>query len=222
MGDQRWLDLLDASGVMIWEEVTAWGNKVTDFEFPPFMAAQLASADAMVSQSFNNPSVVMWAFFNEGESDNNRSTSAYAAMSSRLRSRDGSRLVTWASNRQDKDLNFKFADIIAFNAYPGWYYSPPSAINAAWSAFFQWAAQHAPSKPMMISETGAGGIAGWRNGTCSLPGTDCKGCAKPGFPIVNHCWSEEFQELVVGEAIRTCLGSHLCAGITIWQLFDML
>ena len=53
--DQRWLDLLDVSGVLFWEEVTSWGNSVASFENEKFMAAVLASADAMVSQSLCVP-----------------------------------------------------------------------------------------------------------------------------------------------------------------------
>ena len=82
-------------------------------------------------------------------------------MSERLRQRDRSRLITWASNRQSADVNFHLADVVSFNGYDGWYGGPPSTINATWTKAFEWARSHWPSKPMMISETGAGGIAGW-------------------------------------------------------------
>ena len=82
-------------------------------------------------------------------------------MSERLRQRDRSRLITWASNRQSADVNFHLADVVSFNGYDGWYGGPPSTINATWTKAFEWAQSHWPRKPMMISETGAGGIAGW-------------------------------------------------------------
>lgn len=50
-------------------------------------------------------------------------------MSNALREEDSTRLITWASNRKEKDLNFHLADMISFNDYPGWYEGNTSSIN---------------------------------------------------------------------------------------------
>lgn len=59
-------------------QVTAWGNVVADFQYPLFMIGELASARAMVDASVNHPSVIIWAFFNEGQSNSPLSQGAYA------------------------------------------------------------------------------------------------------------------------------------------------
>jgi len=59
-------------------QVTAWGNVVADFQYSPFMIGELASARAMVDASINHPSVIIWAFFNEGQSNSPLSQGAYA------------------------------------------------------------------------------------------------------------------------------------------------
>jgi beta-galactosidase/beta-glucuronidase len=84
-----------------------------------FIAAQLATVDAMVDSASNNPSVIVWAFLNEGESDDASVTSTYATMAAAFRKRDASRLVTWASNTLEADKGLEHADVVAFNAYPG-------------------------------------------------------------------------------------------------------
>jgi beta-glucuronidase len=74
--DQRWLDLCDESGVLVWEEVTGWGNGVADFINPRFMEAELRTLHAMVDHSFNHACVIIFAFFNEGASHHPESTAA--------------------------------------------------------------------------------------------------------------------------------------------------
>lgn len=117
----------------------------------------------MVDASGNHPSVIMWAFFNEGASDSPDSTPAYTgalergvaapqwwraallplaqprllchalppcqAMAEAIRARDTSRLVTWASNKIEKDVNYQLADVVSFNSYPGWYGGGPADVN---------------------------------------------------------------------------------------------
>ena len=47
-----------------------------------------------------------------------------------------------------------------FLSYPGWYNGPASGINKIWTDRATWCAAAFPSKPFIISETGAGGIVG--------------------------------------------------------------
>ena len=180
---------------------------------------------------------------------------AYAAMAAAFRERDQTRLVSWATNRVNAsigwshgllDLNLHLADIVAFNWYPGWYEchvpgcntingcTPPTPAGPSclaptpqnwWQAKAEWAAAAYPSKPFIISETGAGAIAGWHNGTsvtdyalhCRWPGRD------------EPCWSEEFQRDIVRSQVTAVVGnssaeapppSTTIAGLSLWLLFD--
>ena len=65
------------------------------------------------------------------------------------------------------DLNLHLADVIAFNSYEGWYPTgEPLAVDELqqipelWDFTAQWAAANFPGKPVICSETGAGGIFG--------------------------------------------------------------
>jgi beta-galactosidase/beta-glucuronidase len=64
------LDQCDENGIVVGEEVTAWGNSVADFSNPHFMAAEMITLHRMVDHSVNHPCVVIFAFFNEGQSHN--------------------------------------------------------------------------------------------------------------------------------------------------------
>merc|ERR1712211_117467 len=108
-------------GVLVWNEALAWGNSPKMLSDQRFMAAQFETVHAMLDSSFNHPSVILWGFFNEGYSDDIASEPSYAAMANAFRSRDPSRLVTWSSNRHERDRCLKHADVISFNDYPGWY-----------------------------------------------------------------------------------------------------
>lgn len=120
--DPRFLDRCDERGVLMWEEALAWGNWANYFNLStPFMHAELATANAMLDRDTNHPAIILWGFFNEGQSDVKSACPAYKAMADTFKGRDSTRLVTWASNRQEKDLCLENADVISFNDYPGWY-----------------------------------------------------------------------------------------------------
>ena len=80
------------------------------------------------------------------------------------------------------DKGFRYADVISFNLYPWWYNGPADQVVAAWQAKADWVESNWPTKPFIISETGAGGIDGNRSSNLSR-------------------WSEEYQSL--GERKRS-------------------
>ena len=96
----------------------------------------------------------------------------------------------------------RHADVVSFNSYPGWYGGNASSVNASWEADAAWVVAHWPAKPFLISETGAGGIAG--NHSASL-----------------QRWSEEYQALVDGDDAATAMGSADVAGLALWQYSDI-
>ena len=198
------LDLCDERGVLVWEEALAWGNWAATLLDPSFMAAELTTAHAMVSEGYNHPSIVLWGFFNEGQSDNASACESYAKMAAAFRGRDPSRLVTWASNRKERDLCLRHADVVSFNSYPGWYGGNASTVNASWETDAAWVAAHWPAKPFIISETGAGGIVGNHS-------------AAPPFAR----WSEEYERQVDGYDAATAMLSANVTGLALWQFSDI-
>jgi len=144
-------------------------------------------------------------FFNEGQSDNASATESYAKMAKTFRSRDASRLITWADNRMERSEALPHADVVSFNSYPGWYNGPAAGIDASWRAHAAWVAEHYPEKPFIISETGAGGLVGNHSDNATAPAR----------------WSEEYQVVVDGLDVRTALACDNISGIALWQLMDI-
>lgn len=200
--DPRFLDRCDEHGVLVWEEALAWGNYAAVLTNPDFLAASVGTAHAMVDRDYNHPAVIIWAFFNEGQSDNNASVPSYAKMAATFRGRDSTRLVTWADNRGDRGKAYEHADIVSNNYYPGWYNGPASGINETWSSRAAWAAAAYPHKPFMISETGAGGIWGQHSQNASR-------------------WSLEYQVVVDAINARTAMQDPSIAGLALWQFCDI-
>ena len=147
---------------------------------------------------------MLWGFFNEGQSSNASACVSYERMATAFRGRDPSRLVTWASNRKERDLCLRHADVVSFNSYPGWYGGNASTVNASWETDAAWVAEHWPTKPFIISETGAGGIAG--NHSASEPYAR---------------WSEEYERQVDGYDAATAMGSANVSGLALWQFTDI-
>ena len=170
----------------MWDEALAWGNRADVLIDPTFMAAELGTASAMLDGAINHPSVILWGFFNEGETNNASAVASYKSMADAFRSRDPTRLITWADNRAEDGLAYEYCDVISFNSYPGWYNGPASEVNASWRAHAAWVAEHWPTKPFIISETGAGGIAGNHSDNQTEPAR----------------WSEEYQVCARGGASR--------------------
>merc|ERR1712107_931920 len=125
-------------------------------------------------------------------------------MAHAFKSRDPSRLITWADNRGRGGLNYKHADVVSFNSYPGWYGGDYTTIERTWLKNAAWVAEKFPDKPFIISEAGAGGIVG--NHSSEQPPAR---------------WSLEYQSLVDGITTRTAMNSSNISGIALWQFFDI-
>ena len=69
---QRFLDLCDENGVLVWEESLGWGNLATQMDRevadPVFRRLQVEQTRLMVRNSFNHPSVILFGFLNECQS----------------------------------------------------------------------------------------------------------------------------------------------------------
>eukprot|EP00050_Salpingoeca_kvevrii_P002588 m.197425 g.197425 ORF g.197425 m.197425 type:complete len:621 (+) comp10645_c0_seq1:1304-3166(+) len=205
--DQRFLDLCDENGIVVWEETLGPDVKLPNLQNPYFMKYQIQAVNEMIDASINHPSVIFHAFYNEGPSDDKRACPGYNASASAIRARVGdppTRFVTWASNKRTKDQCFEFADVLSFNSYPAWYDKPGDLdyIKTFWKSQVDWVAQTWPSKPFTISETGAGGVFEWTNKT-------------------DPQWSQLYQSEVVQRDVEFAIGESRLSGLTLWQLTDI-
>lgn len=210
--DQRFLDLCDVHGILVWEEVLGWKNTPEEFADGIFMSQSLRMAEEMASASANHPSVVFFGFFNEGRSEDAAPTTgaAYAAMASHLRQRSrGTRLVSWGSNAGIHDLHLVHADVCAFHLYLAWYPTAQPAdmqelqeIPLLWTALGEWVEATYPEKPLLITETGAGGLFGHHGPS------DVK-------------WTEEYQSLLMQLHYLALARHPRIAGLALWQFADI-
>lgn len=207
--DQRFLDLADENGVLVWEETLAWGTTVEEMTNPLFMEQQKQALEETIQASKNHPCVIMWGFLNEAESNDTRSLPAFTTLRDLAKSMDSTRLVSWASKQQQQDLTLSMADVISFNGYPGWYpvgTSPipiPALIPEYWFNNSAWVTTHFPGKPFLVSETGADALAGFLNNDTL------------------QIWTENYQVSVVAANIAAVFGGGF-AGITLFEYADSM
>lgn len=205
--DQRFLDLCDELGLMVFEESLGWQDRERDFQNPHFVAQQEEQTRLMVRNSINHPSVIMWGFLNEGYSHLECSKAVYRRLADAIREEDSSRFVTYASNRPFEDVNFDLADIISINTYPGWYgeednFDPVTEIVPKLQAIMAHLEEAGQSdKPFLVSEIGAGAIYGWRDAHKA------------------H-WSEEFQAEHLQTVCKEVVSNDKIAGVALWQFCD--
>lgn len=206
--DPRFLDLCDQMGFLVFEESMGWGQKATHFTAPAFVEAQLKQTADMIESSYNHPCVIMRGFLNEGESDKEESRHCYESLIKLAREKDPTRLITYASNREERDLFLELVDVVCFNIYPGWYAedrnneTPLGEIVPRIHRNLEHLRQRGiAAKPYIISEIGAGAIYGWRD------------------PICAH-WSEEYQREFLGIVCREVMDNPAIAGVALWQFCD--
>ena len=203
--DQRWLDLCDENGIIMWSETLGPGVSTSDLKNPYFMKYQIQQVNEMLDAAYNNPSILWWGFYNEGPSNDKNAIPGYNASATAIRARDNTRYITWANNHHMSDViqSTPIADIASFNDYPAWYnnYGDINYCYTIWAEYAndvitQW------KKPFLISETGAGGVYEYNNST-------------------NVKWSQLYQSQVIYADIYEALNNSQISGITVWQFSDI-
>ena len=206
--DPRFLALCDEMGFLVFEESMGWGQSVKHFTDPAFIDAQLRQTREMIAASYNNPSVIIRGFLNEGESNFEESRECYEALIKLVRAQAPNCLVTYASNKILEDCFLEEIDVVCFNIYPGWYSNDRdderplneiiSEINRCTDGLGK---RGLSDKPFIISEIGAGAIYGWRD------------------PICAH-WSEEYQDEYLKIVCNEVVSNEKIAGVSLWQFCD--
>ena len=157
------LDLLDEEGIMFWEEVPMWGFPKEAIEDELTQKRVLSMHKDMQKRDINRPCIVIWGMFNEIDTSCDEAQKFAQKVYKQIKEGDLSRLVSYASNvREEKEICYKYADIISLNFYFGWY----SETKEYWTTFLNNVKEKMKSegigdRPIIISEFGAGGIFGY-------------------------------------------------------------
>ena len=198
--DERFLDLCDEKGILVWEEAHARGLSEEQMSLPLFVTQSKNSVCEMIGYHYNHPSIVIWGILNECASDTQYGKTVYQTLYHQMRKMDQSRLVTSASCQHLKDLCLGLPDIVSFNIYPQWY--TKDTPKEFFDREYQWVqTTDGKGKPFILSEFGAGAIYGFRE-----PGK-CK-------------WSEERQAEILEELLTEFLSRKELSGVFIWQFAD--
>jgi len=164
----------------------------------------------MVRGAMNHPSVILWGFLNEAETDIDAARPLIAKLTELIHRLDPSRPVTFATMFQDRDQCVDLVDVVSFNIYPGWYPMAdsnmteqdfePEDIRRNLLRLEEFASSpKLKEKAVVISEIGAEALPGQHDGLR---------------------WSEEYQSELLQAALREVIGNERFSGILLWMFCD--
>jgi beta-galactosidase len=156
--DRRVLDFCDRHGILMQEEVPAWGS----FTFENISAELQSQLETngleqlreMVGRDRNHPCIVSWGLCNEVNGKNPNSQAFAHTLAQEARKIDPSRLLTYASHtlreHPEQDMAGDF-DFISANEYFGsWYPGGPEEVRQ----YLARIRRAFPNKPIVVSEYG--------------------------------------------------------------------
>ena len=153
----RVLDLADELGMLVWSEIPAWktsaeslsSNAVRRFWAPHYL-------QGMIDRDRHRPSILFWSVGNEFDSTDRRVRDYIEFAVDFVRRQDPSRFAVYASDRRERDISLHLPDVMAVNAYYGWYYGNVNDLGPVLDELHH---SH-PRKPLMVSEFGHEAIFG--------------------------------------------------------------
>lgn len=198
--DERFLDLCDELGILVWEEGHARGLSEEQMRHKNFRKQSLDCIEEMIDNHYNHPSIYIWGILNECASHTEYGKEIYAEQFALIKQMDQTRPTTFASCQFFKDISFDLVDVVSMNLYPLWYHDTP--VEEYLTQINDWIqGTSGAGKPIIISEIGAGAIPGYH---------------APGNPK----WTEDRQKEIISEQLTGVLGREDFSGVYLWQFCD--
>jgi len=198
--DERFLDMCDERGVLVWEENHARGLSLEKMQHPLFDIQCEDCIQEMILNHYNHPSIVIWGILNECASNTLEGREKYERQLEQIRRLDASRPRSFASNQHFTDICLELPDILSVNLYPLWYddTEPTELLDKLKT----WMEEKAGAeKPFLITEFGAGAVYGYRSDTLAK-------------------WTEERQALILDTVMEKYMSRDDLSGIFLWQFCD--
>jgi len=156
--DRRVLDFCDRHGILMQEEVPAWGpdtfHETSDEIQRALELNGLDQLREMIARDRNHPSIVAWGLCNEVDGKNPRARQFAHLLSAEARRLDPTRLQTYASHSLGSDPAADMAgdfDFISTNEYYG-SWTPGGPLDV--EAHLERIRKAFPGKPIVVSEYG--------------------------------------------------------------------
>lgn len=198
--DERFLDLCDERGMLVWEENHARGFKLDNMLNLNFEQQCEDCIREMIENHYNHPAIVIWGILNECASETEEGRRMYQKQYEQIKSMDTTRPTTSATCRHFTDICLDLPDVVSFNMYSGWYKDCP--IDERNAQEIQWIHEAGGAgKPIIVSELGAAAIYGYRDRS------RCK-------------WSEERQADLIRDNLGVYMNDENITGVFIWQFAD--
>lgn len=199
---QPFIDYLDREGIMFWSEIPMWQYRQIPLSDDLMKKRAFKMYEEMIEQYYNHPSIVIWGLHNEIATESEEAYNFTKEAYEYVKSKDTSRLITYATCKFDKDTCFEFADVVCINNYHGWYFGK----TADWKEYIK---HLRPSliergqgeKPVIMSEFGAAALYGNNS-------------------FNNHKWSMEYQSELIKEVVEDCLAEDGVCGTLVWHYCD--
>lgn len=195
---RRVAQLADELGLLLWEEIPVYWDIA--FQNTATRGSAQAQLTSLVRRDFNRASVMFWSVANETPITEAR-MAFLSDLVSTVRSIDPTRLITAAMtlhpNKGQPDARDpleSLLDVVGINQYFGWYYHGFDALEHLLTRLSR-------GKPYLISEVGAGALAGFRSKT-------------------NALFSEERQAWVIEQQLKILERHDHVKGICFWVLYD--
>ena len=202
---RRFIDMVDEVGLLYWCEIPMWGWGFSpDALGDPVVIERGADMHReMLRYYYNHPSIIIWGMHNEIHTECEVSVPLTKKYYDILKKDGGNRIVTYATDKPMKDLCLEYCDLIAINAYYGWY----EGDMYEWERFLEKFRQRRASlgmehKPLIMSEFGAAALYGHHT-------------------FDNVHWTEEYQANVLEHALELFHKDPMCCGFYVWQFCDI-
>lgn len=204
---QSFLDMADRTGMLIWAEL-AQVDRVSPTEAYRDNIRQ--HLQELIRQNFNHPSIFVWSLYNELNSPTkDASIPLVAELNELAHHEDPGRPTSGAASEDTiEHLHPMVAgvDLIALNAYPGWYVGQPEDMG---EIIDKWNAAYG-NRGIAITEYGAG----------ASPRQHQADVTKKDVEIRGHFHPEEWQAIVHEGDYAAIRDRPFVWGSFIWNMFD--
>jgi beta-glucuronidase len=215
--DNSFSSLADDLGVLTAVETIGWDSGASTYKDPAWIAASIAAIEEHVNNTlFNHPSIIMWAYINEGASNDPTVCPTYALMNARYKALGVNGLTTYASDKSTSDVCIQASgvDVVGFNVYPGWYTVKEATgdiqadlrdgvamVETVLDSIASWMSVSHLTIPYFVSETGAGSLPGW-------------------VDEMGGMWTEQYAARILSASTQIAVRDARWSGIALWQFMD--